>query len=108
MRIGKLNRRVSIQACTAVQDDAGQEVATWTEVAKPWANVRFLNGKEYSTSGTMVSGATVSIQIRYRTDLDATMRVVQGSTIYNVLAVLPDEEDRDYLYLACNTGINNG
>jgi SPP1 family predicted phage head-tail adaptor len=108
MRIGKLNRRISLQARVALPDAAGQDVITWTEVAKPWADIRYVNGKEYATSGTTVSGATVSIRIRYRTGLDASMRVVHRGAIYSVLAVLPDEEDRDHLDLACNTGVNDG
>lgn len=108
MRIGKLNRRVSLQQSGTERDAAGQAIASWTEIAKPWADIRYLNGKEYATSGTVVSGATVSVRIRYRTDVKASMRVVYGETIFNILAVLPDEERRDRLDLACNTGVNDG
>jgi SPP1 family predicted phage head-tail adaptor len=107
MRIGKLNRRVSLQARVAVPDEAGQDVITWIEIAKPWVNIRYLNGKEFSTSGTTVSGATVSIRMRFRMGLNASMRVVHSDVIYSVLAVLPDEEDRDHVDLACNTGVNS-
>ena len=46
--------------------------------------------------------------MRYRTDLNAGMRIVYNGTIFNVLAVLPDGEDRDRVDLACSTGINEG
>ncbi|MGF6976359.1 SPP1 family predicted phage head-tail adaptor [Paraburkholderia sp. JPY465] len=108
MRIGKLNRRVSLQQPTEVRDELGQPMPGWSELARPWAYVRYLNGKEYATSGTEVSGATASVRIRYRQDVTASMRIVHGSTILNVLAVLPDEGDREYIDLACNTGANDG
>jgi SPP1 family predicted phage head-tail adaptor len=41
-----------------------------------------------------------SIRIRYRTDITAAMRVTDGSTVYQVKAVLPDS-GRQYLDLVC-------
>ncbi|MBB3259998.1 SPP1 family predicted phage head-tail adaptor [Paraburkholderia bannensis] len=99
---------MSLQQRGTQRDAAGQPVASWSEIARPWADIRYLNGKEYATSGTIVSGATASVRIRYRTDVTASMRVVCGATIFNILAVLPDEEGRDHLDLACNTGVNDG
>lgn len=108
MRIGKLNRRVSLQAPVTHKDAGGQEIPAWTEISRPWTDIRYLSGREYATSDTTVSGATASIRMRYRTDLNAGMRIVYNGTIFNVLAVLPDEEDRDRVDLACSTGINEG
>jgi SPP1 family predicted phage head-tail adaptor len=109
MEAGKLNRRVSLQQIAETRDAAGQVVASgWTEVARPWANIRYLNGKEYATSGTVVSSATASVRIRYRRDITASMRVVYRDTVFNILAVLPDEVGHEYIDLACNTGVRAG
>ncbi|NIF80141.1 phage head closure protein [Paraburkholderia sp. Cy-641] len=109
MRAGKLNRRVSLQKRGAARDTAGQPLVDgWTEIARLWANIRYLNGREYATSDTKVSGATASIRVRYRADLDATLRIVYRDAVFNILAVLPDEQDRDHVDLACNTGVNDG
>lgn len=108
MRIGKLNRRVSLQKLGPAQDAAGQSTDEWAEFAKPWANILFVNGKEFATAGSEASSATVSVMLRYRTDVTAAMRIVYRGAIYNILAVLPDEDDRDHVYLACSTGVNDG
>ncbi|WLE60239.1 phage head closure protein [Burkholderia plantarii] len=108
LRIGNFNRRVSLQEPQVTRDSAGQEIPTWVEIGRPWVDIRSLSGREYATSGTVVSGATVSIRFRYRTDLTSRMRVVQGETIYNMLAVLPDERGREYVDVPCNTGVNDG
>lgn len=108
MEAGKLNRRVSLQQVISERDGAGQVIATgWAEVARPRANIRYLNGKEYATSGTIVSSATASVRIRFRRGITASMRVVYRDTIFNILAVLPDEAGREYLDLACNTGVRD-
>lgn len=101
MEIGKLNRRVTIQRPGTTQDDIGQPVAGWVDVATVWANVRYLNGVESIKSDAPVSVAKASIRIRRRTDVLPNMRAALGTTYFNILAVLPDEESRERLDLAC-------
>lgn len=108
MEIGKLNRRVAIQSLVAGQDEIGQPTMVWTTLATVWANVRFLNGIETVKSDAPVSVAKASIRIRRRTDVTAGMRAVLGSTIFDIRAVLPDEESRERLDLACEQGANLG
>jgi SPP1 family predicted phage head-tail adaptor len=98
---GKLNCRVIIKQPAAVQDAAGQPIPTWTTLATVWANIRSLNGLETIKGGAEASVAKASIRIRYRTDVTAAMRVVHGSTTYEIKAVLPDEAGKQYLDLAC-------
>jgi len=108
MNIGKLNRRVSLQKLGPAQDSAGQPTQQWTEFAKPWADIRFVSGKEFATAGSEASSATASIRLRYREDVTPAMRVVYRSSIFNIVAILPDESGHEYVDLACTTGANNG
>lgn len=113
MQIGTLNRRVLIQYLTTGQDAIGQPTQVWADLVtdgdhKIWANVRYLNGIETVKSDVPVSVSKASIRIRRRTDVVANMRAVLGTTIFDIKAVLPDEESRDRLDLACETGANNG
>lgn len=101
MQIGKFNRRVVIESQSATQDDIGQPVLTWTTLATVWANVRYLNGTESIKADAVTSAAKVSIRIRRRTDVTSAMRVTLGATVFQILAVLPDEQDKQRLDLAC-------
>jgi SPP1 family predicted phage head-tail adaptor len=78
------------------------------DVDTVWADVRYLNGRQYLTSNAEANAATASVRVRYRADLRANMRLVFGATVFDIVAVLPDEEGRDHLDLACATGANNG
>jgi len=101
MNIGSLNRRVTIQQPSASQDSVGQPENTWSTLATVWANVRMLNGTETIKADAQVSQAKASIRIRWRTDVTSAMRVVLGSTTYEIKAVLPDEAGKRHVDLAC-------
>lgn len=101
MNIGQLKSRVVIQQRSTTQDAIGQPVETWTTLATVWANIRYLNGTEAIKADAVASTSKVSIRIRRRTDVTSAMRVVYGSTTFQILAVLPDEQDKERLDLAC-------
>lgn len=106
---GKFKHRVTVQERTG-RDDYGQPLPNgWVDVApRVRANIRTLTGREFATSGSEASEVTTSIRLRYRTGLRAGMRVVHGDTVYDIQAVLPNEENRRYVDLACTTGANDG
>ena len=66
-----------------------------------WARIRNPNGLEAIKADATTSIVKASIRIRYRTGLDASMRVVHGNTYYSILAILPDEVKREFIDLAC-------
>lgn len=96
-----LRHRVLIEAPAQGSDDEGQPLATWTKVAEPYADIRGAGGLETIKAGAVTSVVRQSIRIRYRTDVTAGMRVVHGSVIYNIQAVLPDLERMVHTDLVC-------
>lgn len=109
MRSGDFNRRITIQAKQDGEDELGQPLTTWVDVATGVpANLLATTGKEYVASGEEVSKAQVSMRIRWRTDVTAAMRVLYDGGIFNIEAVLPDYAGRRFIDLACSVGANNG
>jgi SPP1 family predicted phage head-tail adaptor len=108
VRAGSLNRRVTIQRHVTGTDELGGPIDTWEDVATVWANIRHLSGAESIRSDADVSIVKASIRIRYRTDVTAAMRVVYGTTIYDIQAVLLDAVGREYCDLVCVEGGSNG
>lgn len=96
-----LNRRVTIKELAEGQDDIGQPIQTWNDVASVWASILHPNGAESIKADADVSIVKASIRIRRRTDVTPAMRVYHGSTSYEIKAVLPDEQNRDRLDLSC-------
>jgi SPP1 family predicted phage head-tail adaptor len=108
MRIGQLNKRVLIQRPASGVDSIGQPVGGWATVARVWADIRFASGLQAVLGDAVVSVAKASVRIRKRRDVVASMRVVHGSRVFDILAVLPDEQGDDYCDLVCETGQNDG
>jgi SPP1 family predicted phage head-tail adaptor len=102
MDTGSLNRRVQIDRRGPAVDDWGQPAPeAWVPHVKLWANIRHLNGAETIKADAPASVVRSSIRVRYRTDIDAAMRVVYKGTIYSITAVLPDEVKREHVDLVC-------
>lgn len=101
MNAGRFNRRIVLQQRSAGYDSLGQPLDTWSDVAPLWADIRMKNGLQSLKADAEVSINQASIRIRYRDGINAGMRVVQGSTVYEIEAVLPDVAGRKFVDLVC-------
>lgn len=101
MIAGTLNNRITVQSQTGGIDALGQPVDTWTTAHTLWANIKYLNGAQSIKSGADTSIVKVSIRIRRTYGVNAGMRVLYGSTVYQIDAVLHDEADKQYTDLVC-------
>ena len=100
MRAGRLRSRVMIQQRTDTQNEIGELVPTWSTLAAVWADVIHNSGLETIKAGASASVVKASIRIRYRADVKPEMRVVKGSDVYGIEAVLHDQ-GREYCDLVC-------
>jgi SPP1 family predicted phage head-tail adaptor len=89
MYAGRLRHRVTIERRGTAVDAIGQPVETWSPYATVWADVRHQQGLEAIHAGAPTSVARASIRIRYREDIDHSMRVSYKGKTYNIIAVLP-------------------
>ena len=101
MQAGRLNRRCTLQAPGTAQDELGQPIPGWTDVATVWGDVRLRSGLESIKAGAPVSVVQASIRVRYRAGITAGMRVVHNLQAFNITAVLPDVGGREYVDLVC-------
>lgn len=90
---GALRHWVQIQRPVIAQDQsAGEMVTTWVELASLWAEVVPSSGREFLAAAAEQSEVRGRITIRFRDDVDATMRVAYRGKWYAILAALPDAE----------------
>jgi len=107
MRIGPLRHRVRIDQKSVTRDAHGAEVVTWSEVDTVWAAVEPLAGLERYANDIdqRIAEATTRIRVRYRADLDQTMRVVHTigtySHTYDIRAILNQWGRFKELHLMC-------
>lgn len=101
MRAGTLNSFVTVEYRSGEQDEAGQPVDEWVELAGMWANIKNRTGAETIRADQESSVVRTSIRVRYREDITADMRVVHRERVYEIKAVLPAEDDLDRVDLVC-------
>lgn len=114
-KIGRLDKRVSIQRRSSTKDSYGQEIDSWTTIAQVWAQVKPLGGKERMRSTAMVveSILTHTVTVRYSESLMPPLeadawRILYGSRLLNISTSRDVEEDRRFIEFDCTEGSING
>lgn len=110
MRAGNLRHRITIEKPGLTQDPVtGEMNPGWELVAKVWAEKRPSSAREFKQSQAGQSEITGEFQIRYREDVDATMRILHRGKIYNIEGALPDNKSGlEHLTLPYSEGVNDG
>jgi SPP1 family predicted phage head-tail adaptor len=99
----RLNKRVTIVRPPSDDDvdDYGQTLDTWITVATTWAAIEPLRGREYFAARAEHADVTTRIRIRYRDNIDRTMRVRYASTEFEIGHIIHPEFARKELQLMC-------
>lgn len=96
----RMRDRVTLQQRQSGQDAAGQPSQTWADVATVWADVRRLSGIEAIKAGADTATVRASVRVRWRSGVDAGMRLVIDGQAHDIEAVLPNKHD-GYIDIAC-------
>lgn len=110
MRSGKLNSKISIQKPVLSQNDFGEELPDWLEVAVLGAEIKPLSGTERYKAMQISSEESVQISFRFvekLKDFDSTYRIydLREGKMYDVKAVLNiDNRNRQIIVMAKKHG----
>jgi len=101
---------VRIEHKVTTQDSNGDIVTGWQTFAdKVPAAIEPLSARDLIAAQAVQSEVVARITMRYRPGLLASMRIVHGSTIYNIAGVLPDPVSGvEYITVPVSAGVNEG
>lgn len=104
---GELRHRVELLKLTLARDTTtGEEVESWAKERTVWAKLTYLSGKEFIAAQAEASKVVARIKMRYRTDIDHTYRAKHRGKVYNIEAVLPDNESGlEWITLLVSEGV---
>jgi SPP1 family predicted phage head-tail adaptor len=111
LKAGRLRHRVDIEEPQQLQDPTtGEVTVTWVTVhAAVPAAIEPMSVREFMAAQQVQSLVTTMIVIRYIPGLKPTMRLRNGTTIYNPAGFLPDKgSNAEYLTVPCSEGTNDG
>lgn len=101
MNPGDLNRKIIIQKCVTHVDEEGYHKEVWEEVASPWAKIKNLHGSVFFNAQAVHSKASCTMTVRYRKELDTTMRILYNNKTYKILYVDDINEAHKYIEIMC-------
>jgi len=92
--IGRLRRRLTLEAPVATPDELGGTVQVFEPAAAFWAQVEWLAGTEQWRQGRPEQLATHRVTLRWRGDLDAGKRLRDGNRIFDIRTVADPDGSR--------------
>lgn len=106
---GALRHRLLIQRQVSSRDEDGIERIAWEDVATVWGAVEPLSAREFIQSGQQQAAITARVVIRYRADVQPSMRIIHRGQPLNIQGVLADKvSGLEYLTLPVSADVNEG
>ena len=87
VKIGQLDRKITIQQATTTIDDARQEVKTWSTYSEPFAKRMDGGGKEAVDAGRETDFSKVIFTIRYDANVTQKMRVLYKGIEHDIIQI---------------------
>lgn len=88
-----------IEVIEVKEDDFMPGVTEKKVIAKPWADVKTMKGKEFNESGGTINEAPIRFIIRYRKGIHAAQLVKYNGIEYNIKSVANDNGQNHTLTL---------
>lgn len=103
MRAGLLRHKITIQNETVTRDATGAEVSSWGTFLTARAAIENMSGSESFVSNIdqRLAQRLTKITIRDREGITTKMRVLHGSTVYNIQQVIQDPTQEREINLIC-------
>ena len=88
MRVGPLNRLITIEQRAQTRDALGGVVDGWIEFTKAWAAINPVSGSSRYVSAERHSEATHQITVRWVSGVTPKMRVKYGTRVFEIISAL--------------------
>ena len=92
MNAGSMRHRIEIQAYSDVENEVGEMINEWTTYKQLWAEKKQLRGSNTFEGNKEGIEYTYRFKVRYREDLDESMRIVHKGIIYDIKHINPINE----------------
>lgn len=90
---GELDKRLTFQV---IDEDAkspdGDPIEGYKDSFTVWGSFIFLKGRKYFEAAAANSEVQGETEIRFRTDVNADMKIKYKNVIYDIISVIPTEK----------------
>ncbi|AIM40718.1 head closure Hc1 [Idiomarinaceae phage 1N2-2] len=107
VKLGDLNRKIEIRSRQVTgSDPMGGDIIEWVTHAEPWAKMKPMTGREQYRADKLNAEGMTQVIIRYRDDLDETMKVVYRDVEYQIRSIINVEERDEWTELMIERGVS--
>ena len=106
MKAGQLKHRIVIEKPTQVKNAIDEVILTWSTFCTVWAAIEPATGQSYYAANQLESKVDGRVRIRYRADLEPTMRIKFGDRILNIISIVHPQENHRELHLMYSEGLD--
>lgn len=99
MRAGDLPHRITIQKFEKTRNEYGHSVEAWVDHVKLWSRVTHLSGRDLIAAQAGQSETVARLKIRYREDINSTMRVIYKNRIYAIDSPALEDNENGNIYV---------
>ena len=101
MDAGLMRHRIRIQKQTSTRNKLGELVDSWEDVANVRASINPLSGRDFMAAMQDQAEVTHKVTIRYNADVKASMRVLYGNRVFDILHIIDVWEQHREMTLLC-------
>lgn len=105
-RAGELCHRIKIQKFTKTYDEYNYPTETWVDHASLWAKITPLSTRDLIAAQAAQSETVARLKIRYRKDIDTTMRIIHKGRIYAITSPALDDPESGNVF--CTLTLSGG
>lgn len=98
-RAGELIHRVQIQKIERTRNEHGHFAEAWVDHVKLWSRVTALSARDLISAQAVQSETVARLKIRYRDDIDSTMRVIYKNRIYAINSPALEDAEGGNIYV---------
>lgn len=99
----RLRHRVEIWRGTEADTGTGGSRTEWTRIARPWADVRGLPGRESSLEHVLQGISVYRVMIRHRDDILTADQLRHGAITMNIKSAVDPDGRREWLVITADT-----
>ena len=100
MNIGRLDRKIVIEAPTESTNTSGEWIQTWSTYHTAFANVQKAGGTETLQADKTTATNKVRFKVRFFAGITEDMRIVYNGAYYDITEI--QELEREGLWLSAN------
>lgn len=107
MRCRSLKHKVTFQESQELQNDFGEITNDVVDILTCRASIQTITGKETFTSNQNYSTLSHKLRVRYSSKINAKQKIIFGSRVFNILAVLNIFEKNKELEILVEEALND-